>query len=229
MPCNTVLQCSQADACDGALSRISEKLRPSSMKAVQLGTMCSSITLIHSSALSFKISGRQVSCVFVVLSVSVDSVMECQMRVNDVFCAVSSNSTMFVCYASACTASSSTAANPAWSRSSCRQCQSQPSFRGQLVPVRTMTILVVKILSNTWDLSQTWLWCKEWCHESALCVDVKCVRHLLFCNFSNNGGHFSSKGAQRRCFLFWALLLHTTIPWTYYIFIHKNVSKREGL
>ena len=54
MPCNTVLQCSQASlqACDGALSRI--KNYAQAPWAVQLGTMQSSITLIHSSTLSFR-------------------------------------------------------------------------------------------------------------------------------------------------------------------------------
>ena len=56
VPGNTVLWCSQAslEACGGALCRIHKNLRPGSMRAVQWGAVCSSITLIHSSPLIFR-------------------------------------------------------------------------------------------------------------------------------------------------------------------------------
>ena len=41
-------------ACEGALSKINKNLRPVSMRAVPLGTMYSSTTLIHSSPLIFR-------------------------------------------------------------------------------------------------------------------------------------------------------------------------------
>ena len=73
--------------------------------------------------------GRCVLSVSVVFCLSVETVMECQMRVSDVFCAVSLSGTA--------TASSSTAAGPAWSRSSCCPCQRLPSFQRRTVPVRS--------------------------------------------------------------------------------------------
>ena len=70
------------------------------------------------------------------------------------------------------------------------------------------------VLVNTWYLTQMWLWCIDWCHESVLCVDVKCAKVCCFVSYFLYVEHFSSKGAQNKHehFLFWASHLHTTIP-----------------
>ena len=59
---------------------------------------------------------------------SVETAIECHMRVHDVFRAVSLNGTT--------ASSSSTAAGPPWSRSSCCPCQRLPSFQWRTVRVR---------------------------------------------------------------------------------------------
>ena len=90
-------------------------------------------------------SGRQVLSVCGVVCVCgpVETVKECQMRVNDVFCAVSLSGTT--------TASSSTAANPVPSQSSCCPFQRLPSFQWRTAPVRQRPIRR-KMLVNTWNL-----------------------------------------------------------------------------
>ena len=70
------------------------------------------------------------------------------------------------------------------------------------------------------------------CHESVLCVDVECVKNMLFCNCFNNGGHFSSKGAKSniKYFSFGAPSLHSTTPkqnFTFMQTILETQGKRE--
>ena len=70
------------------------------------------------------------------------------------------------------------------------------------------------MIVNTSFLRQMWLWCIDWCHESVLCVDVKCAKVCCFESYFFYVEHFSSKGTQNKHehFLFWASHLHTTIP-----------------
>ena len=80
--------------------------------------------------------GRCVVCVCGV--VSVETAMECQLRVNDVFFDVS--------LSGATTGLSSTAARPAWSQSSCCPWQRLPSVQWRTVLVRSSTISHAKHL-----------------------------------------------------------------------------------
>ena len=75
------------------------------------------------------ILGRQVCCLCLWYCLSAETAMACQVRVNDVFSAVSLSGTT--------TASSSTSASPAWSRSSGCPCQRLPSFQWRTVAVRS--------------------------------------------------------------------------------------------
>ena len=51
--------------------------------------------IVPSEYTGLPIWGKQVCCLSVVPSVSVESTLECQMRVNDMFCAVSLSGTMW--------------------------------------------------------------------------------------------------------------------------------------
>ena len=40
-----------------------------------------------------------------------------------------------------------------------------------------------------------------WCHESVLCVGVKCVKHMVFGHIFSDGGHFSIRRPQLQMFM----------------------------
>ena len=61
-------------------------------------------------------------------------------------------------------------------------------------------------------------------------VDVKCAKKPSVSSLILWPGHFSSKGAQNRryVFLLWASLLHTTIPGNNCIFFHEMPKTQEN-
>ena len=68
-----------------------------------------------------------------------------------------------------------------------------------------------KILANTWDLKKMRLWRMDWCHESVMCVDVRCGKNLRLCNTLSDGSMFFIKmGTKLKKFI---LVLRTPSPY----------------
>ena len=127
---------------------------------------------------------------------------------NDVFCAVSLSGTT--------TASLSTAASPAWSR------DGTEFLCGQDHPGSENTY---KHLCFGANLAVA--------HRLVSRVGVVCRRemckNLLFITRFMVGVFFINRGPKRTCFfLFWASLLHTTIPKKSYIFLYITTPKTQG-
>ena len=100
--------------------------------------------------------------------------------------------------ASAATAASSTAANPAWSQSSCCPCQRSPFFSWQRVPVRTGPSSLRKRLQTLV------FWCKSscgtWmcCHPRTCPVDETCAKTFGFITNLMVGCIVHQKGAPKQ-------------------------------
>ena len=89
------------------------------------------------------------------------------------------------------TATSSTAASPAWSRSSCCPCQQLPCFRWQRTGPSWYRTYLQKLAC--WSKSGgAW----SWRHERL--ADLKCATNLLFWTIFFNGGMFHQKETSSR-------------------------------
>ena len=59
------------------------------------------------------------------------------------------------------------------------------------------------MLVNTWYLTQMWLWCIDWCHESVLCVDVKGAKVCCVVSYFISWSIFHQKGPKTNMNIFY--------------------------